>query len=126
MKPKTIVLLLVVGVALMWGMAGVAFAIYLPEEPGDDFLVNEEIDTFVGFYVREYSLTQNGVVDYRTARQILGLGLTDNRDTELETKNFPLFYWYDEDQDGRFEMWVDRKVEGCRCDITPYQAVGTP
>ncbi len=124
MKPKTMILALVVGVALMWGIAGWAFATPLPKEPGDDYLLNEEVNTFVGFYIREYSLARNGIVDYRTARQIVGFELDERRNTTLQTKNFPLFYWYDEDQDGRFEMWVDRKVEGCPCDITPYQAVG--
>ncbi len=124
MKPKTVILALIVGVALMWSTTGPALSIHLPQEPDDDRLVKEEVNTFVGFYIREYSFARNGIVDYRTARQILGFEPDQGGDTALQTKEFPLFYWYDEDQDGQFEMWVDRKVEGCPCDITPYQ-VGT-
>ena len=42
----------------------------------------------------------------------------------VQTEEFPLFYWYDANHDGEFEMWIDRQVEGCPCDIERYDAEG--
>lgn len=110
---------MVIGMVLS-GLAARGMANPLPPEPGTDSLVRENVDYVVGLYFREYSVADNGVVDYRTARQILFTRYGDPDAPVLDTKVFPLFYWYDSDQDGQFEMWVDRKVEGCACDIVRY------
>ncbi|WP_447970592.1 hypothetical protein [Nitrospira sp. M1] len=42
-----------------------------PIEPEKTYLVNEDVNVIAGLYFREYSLTGNGVIDYKTARQII-------------------------------------------------------
>lgn len=98
-----------------------AFAASLPLEPDETHLVREDVNIITGLYTREYSLTDTGVVDYKTARQIVLSEYNAYWNTEVETKAFPLFYWYDANHDGEFEMWVDEKVEGCLCDIHPSE-----
>jgi len=93
-----------------------------PLEPDETLLVNEEINSVAGLYFREYSLRQNGVVDYKTARQIILSEHNELGNSVVHTKEHPLFYWYDSNQDGKMEMWVDQKVEGCWCNVVPYQA----
>jgi hypothetical protein len=115
--------MLVLGLAMMAGMVGGAWAATLPSEPSEEYLVNEDVNIVTGFYFREYSLARDGVVDYRTARQILQAEYNEYWNTVVEAEDFPLFYWYDADHTGTFEMWVDRNVEGCTCDIVPYQAI---
>ena len=100
---------------------GQGWANNLPPEPNEDFLVSEDVNIITGFYTREYSLAQNGVVDYKTARQIVLSEYNEYWNSVVETREFPLFYWHDANQDGAFKMWVDRKVEGCSCDIIPYE-----
>jgi hypothetical protein len=51
-------------------------------------------------------------VDYRTARHILGISYDDPTSEEPDVALYPLFYWYDADQDGQWEMWVERDEEG--------------
>ena len=101
-----------------WAMEGLP-----PPEPNEEFLVNEDINIVSGLYFREYSLSQNGVVDYRTARQIIISEYNGHWNSVVHTKEYPLFYWHDSNQDGQFDMWVDKRVEGCSCDVVPYQAV---
>ena len=113
---------LIAVILLIGAWAGLALAQELPVEPEEQFLVSEDVNYFTGFYTREYSLAGNGIVDYRTARQVLHSEYHAYSDPVVETKEYPLFYWYDVDQDGHFAMWIDREVEGCRCDIVPYQA----
>ena len=43
----------------------------LPTEPAEEFLVNEDVNIATSLYTREYSLRKTGVIDYRTARQII-------------------------------------------------------
>jgi hypothetical protein len=43
----------------------------LPAEPDEEYLVNEDVNIVNGLYTREYSLHGDGVIDYRTARQII-------------------------------------------------------
>ncbi len=121
MKNKANILTLVLSLSIILGATWPAMANPLPQEPADEYLVNEDVNIFVGFYYREYSLAQNGIVDYRTARQILLSEYDEYYSTVVEAKEYPLFYWYDDNQDGEFEMWIDRKVEGCPCDIVRYQ-----
>ncbi len=109
-----------IGLALLLGLAGAAWAGGLPQEPSDAYLVNEDVNIITGLYIREYSLAGNGIVNYKTARQILVAGYNEYWNTVVETKAFPLFYWYDADQNGHFAMWVDQNVEGCACDIVRY------
>jgi len=92
-----------------------------PQEPNEDFLVNEDVNIITGLYTREYSLSGTGIVDYKTARQIIISEYNEYWNSVVETKEFPLFYWHDANHDGAFKMWVDQKVEGCSCDIQPYQ-----
>lgn len=107
-------------VMLLWVLAAPGLADPLPPEPGDDRLIHEGVDYVVGLYFREYSLAANGVIDYRTARQIRSTEQRGVNALVIDTQEFPLFYWYDNDQDGQFEMWVDRNVRGCACDIVRY------
>ena len=100
-----------------WCDAGV-----LPVEPHEDHLVNEDVNIVAGLYYREYSLRKNGVIDYRTARQIVLSEYNELWNSVVHAIEHPLFYWYDSDGDGQLEMWVDQKVEGCFCDIVPYEA----
>lgn len=120
MKSSTIRQVLAMTAMLMWGLTGQGLANPLPLEPSDGSLIREDVDYVVGLYFREYSVAGNGVVDYRTARQIRSTEPGEYHTMVIEAKEFPLFYWYDDDQDGQFEMWVDRNVEGCTCDIVRY------
>ncbi len=123
MRGRTNIVAIVLGLAVMLYATGPGLANPLPHEPGDEYLVNEDIDGGVGLHFREYSLAQNGVIDYRTARQVLFYNYDESMNVVVESKEFPLFYWFDETHDGQFEMWVDRRVEGCSCDIVRYQSV---
>ncbi len=95
----------------------------LPSEPGNERLVNEDVNIITGLYIREYSLAGNGVVDFKTARQIIQAEHNVFGNTVVETMPHPLFYWFDEKVTGEFHMWVDQKGDGCRCDIVPYVAL---
>ncbi|GJL63011.1 MAG: hypothetical protein NPIRA04_16650 [Nitrospirales bacterium] len=105
----------------LWNLTNIVYAAP-PLEPEDEYLVNEEVNNIVGLYFREYSLKKNGVVDYKTARQIIVSEYNEFWNTVVHTKEHPLFYWYDRNQDGQTDMWVDQKVEGCSCDIILYEA----
>jgi len=97
------------------------FASGLPAEPPEEFLVNAEVDNSTGFYVREYAVLSDQI-NYVTARQIVFQ--EEPSDFWIDTVKYPLFYWFDWNGDGYFgegEMFIDRKVEGCVCDIQPYQ-----
>jgi len=121
MKRATSIQAMALGLALICGAGGAVFAADLPQEPGDEYLINEDVNIITGFYIREYSLGRNGVADYRTARQIVLSEYNEYWNTVVQTEEFPLFYWHDANEDGQFEMWIDRKVEGCLCDIVPYR-----
>ncbi|MEP6957151.1 MAG: hypothetical protein ABI980_00345 [Nitrospirota bacterium] len=56
----------------------------IPEEPGEEFLVEQSYDTIVGLLFRAYSLHRDGEVDYRTARQIMGVSYDDPASAELD------------------------------------------
>ncbi len=120
MKSKLNIQTVLIGLALLLGLAGSAWAGGLPQEPSDAYLVNEDVNIITGLFTREYSLAGNGTVDYKTARQIVLSEYNEYWNTVVETKAFPLFYWYDAEQDGHFAMWVDQNVEGCACDIVRY------
>ncbi len=92
----------------------------LPGEPGDDLLIQQTFDSVVGLLFRDYSLRANGHVDYRTARHILGISYDDPSSEEPDVAVHPLLYWYDPDQDGRWELWIDREEEGRSADLTRY------
>lgn len=95
----------------------------LPVEPGDENLVEEDVNIVTGLYTREYSLHGDGVIDFRTARQIIHSEYNDYGDTVVEAMPHPLFYWYDANETGLFSMWIDPKGDGCQCDIVPYIAL---
>ncbi len=93
----------------------------LSPEPDDELLLEEDVNIVTGLYTRSYSRRQNGAIDYQTARQIITSEYNTYWNTVVETKEFPLFYWEDSNQDGTFEMWVDQQGDGYPCDIIPYQ-----
>ena len=107
----------------LMSMATASHAQSPPSEPSEDHLINEDVNIITGLYTRAYSLQGNGVVDYKTARQIVISEYNAYWNTVAHTKEYPLFYWYDANQDGEFDMWVDQKVEGCSCDIVLYEAI---
>ena len=121
MTQRPYIRMFVLGVVLMTCIADSALAGSPPPEPSEGYLVNEDVNIITGLYTREYSLTENGVVDYKTARKIILSEYNEYWNTVVETKEFPLFYWYDANHDGDWTMYVDRQVEGCSCDIVPYQ-----
>ncbi len=84
----------------------------VPDEPGEECLVEQSFDTMVGLLFRSYSLREDGYVDYRTARHILGISYDDPAHEELDVAADPMFYWYDAHRDGQWELWVDRDEEG--------------
>ncbi|MDR4500340.1 MAG: hypothetical protein MRJ96_02645 [Nitrospirales bacterium] len=92
-----------------------------PIDPDETLLIHEDVNIIAGLYFREYSLKGNGLIDYKTARQIIISEHSAYGNTVVYTKEHPLFYWHDRNGDGRMEMWVDQKVEGCACDIVPYE-----
>ena len=92
----------------------------LPNEPGEELLVAQSSDTIIGLLFRDYSLRGNGQVDYRTARHILGIAYDDPASEEPDVALVPLLYWYDANQDGQWEMWVDRDETGRLTDAVRY------
>lgn len=92
----------------------------IPSEPGDDLLLEQIFDSSVGLLFRDYSLRGNGHVDYRTARHILSISFDDPAIEEPDVTPHPLFYWYDPNQDGQWELWIDREEEGRLVDVTRY------
>ena len=92
----------------------------LPSEPGDELLIEQTFDSVVGLLFRDYSLRGNGQVDYRTARHIMGISYDDPASEEPDVALYPLFYWYDANQDGQWEMWVDRDEAGHLANAMPY------
>jgi hypothetical protein len=104
---------------LAWPAAALADPPF-PNEPGEEFLVGESYDTVIGLLFRDYSLRGNGHVDYRTARHILGISYDDPASGEPDVALYPLFYWYDANQDGQWDMWVDRDEKGHLTDAVRY------
>ncbi len=123
LKKTFISLLVALWISTSLGFTSRAMEGLPPPEPTEAFLVNEDINIVSGLYFREYSLSQNGVVDYRTARQIIISEYNGYWNSVVHTKEYPLFYWHDSNHDGQFDMWVDKRVEGCWCDVVPYRAV---
>lgn len=62
----------------------------IPIEPNDQFLVNEEVYVITGLSIRDSSLSQDGVVDDRTARHILHVAHNDHDNTVVDTLPNPL------------------------------------
>lgn len=85
-------------------MVGPGLAEELPLELGEEHLIREDVNFISDLYTQEYSLTGNGVVDYRTARQIILSEYNDYWNSVVQTKEFLLFYWYDKNHNGEFEM----------------------
>jgi hypothetical protein len=94
-----------------------------PAEPGEENLVNEDVNLQNGLYTREYSLRGDGTIDYRTARQITRSEYNDSGESVVEATAHPLFYWFDEKMTGVFSMWIDQEGDGCVCHIVPYIAM---
>ncbi len=83
-------------------------------------LVAQSYDTIIGLLFRDYSLRGNGQVDYRTARHIMGISFDDPVSEELDVARHPLFYWYDANQDGQWDLWIDRDEEGHLANAVRY------
>lgn len=92
----------------------------LAPEPKNDLLIDEDVNIVTGLYTRSYSRQQNGVIDYKAARQIVTSEYNEYWNTVVQTKEFPLLYWEDGNQDGEFDMWVDQQGDGFPCDMIPY------
>jgi hypothetical protein len=116
----------------LWGfllsltIGGTGMAANIPDEPGEDYLVKENVNVVTGLYIREYSLKQDGIVDFKTARQILISEYNEYWNTVVHTEEWPLFYWIDENRDGVFDHFVDQQVEGNDEDIVLYLPVSEP
>ncbi len=95
----------------------------MPNEPGEANFNHEDVNIVTGLYIREYSLKGDEIVDYKTARQIIFYENNKIWNTVVETEEWPLFYWVDENRDGIFDHYVDRRVEGKREYITLYLPV---
>lgn len=121
MKQTTYFQAFVIGFSLVLFGGEMVKAEMPPHEPEEAYLVDEDVNIVTGLYTREYSLRQDGVVDYKTARQIIISEYNEHWNSVVETKEFPLFYWHDAKRDGKWIMYVDQQVEGCTCDIVPYQ-----
>jgi len=104
-------------------MEGNGIAANMPKEPGGTNLINEDVNIITGLYIREYSLQGDGIVDYKTARQIIFYENNKFWNTVVETVEWPLFYWLDDDRDGVFDQFVDQRVEGDENYIIPYLPV---
>jgi hypothetical protein len=111
------------GIVLSFMLGNTGLAMDIPKEPGEENLLHEDVNIMTGLYIREYSLQGDGVVDYRTARQIIFYENNKFWNTEIETVEWPLFYWLDDDRDGIFEHFVDQRVEGNADYIIPYLPV---
>lgn len=121
MKQTPHIQAVVIGLALLLFGGEMVKAEMPPLEPEEAYLVDEDVNIITGLYTREYSLRQDGVVDYKTARQIIISEYNKYWNSVVETKEFPLFYWHDAKRDGNWTMYVDQQVEGCACDILPYE-----
>ncbi|MEO6202059.1 MAG: hypothetical protein ABIU05_07460 [Nitrospirales bacterium] len=110
-----------IGLALVLVGGEIAEAEMPPREPDETYMVDEDINIMTGLYMREYSLRQDGIVDYKTARRILISEYNEHWNSVVETKEWPLFYWHDVNRDGHWTMYVDQNVSGCTCDIVPYE-----
>ncbi|HSF09321.1 MAG TPA: hypothetical protein VLA60_07900 [Nitrospirales bacterium] len=111
------------GILLSLIMEGNGIAAEMPKEPSETYLINEDVNIITGLYTREYSLKGDGVVDYKTARQIIFYENNKFWNTVVETVEWPLFYWLDDDRDGVFDQFVDQRVEGNGAYIIPYLPV---
>lgn len=104
-------------------MEGNGITADMPKEPGEANLINEDVNIMTGLYIREYSLQGDGIVDYKTARQIIFYENNKFWNTVVETVEWPLFYWLDDNRDGVFDQFVDQRVEGNEDFIIPYLPV---
>ncbi len=104
-------------------MEGHGIAADMPKEPSETHLINEDVNIITGLYTREYSLKGDGVVDYKTARQIIFYENNKFWNTVVETVEWPLFYWLDDNRDGIFDQFVDQRVAGNGAYIIPYLPV---
>jgi hypothetical protein len=107
-------------------LGGTGMAKDILKEPDENHLVREDINIIQGFYFREYSMKQDGVVDFKTARQIIISEYNEHWNSVVHTVEWPLFYWVDEDRDGTFDHFVDQEVQGQQEDIVPYLPVSEP
>ncbi|GJL68607.1 MAG: hypothetical protein NPIRA06_12420 [Nitrospirales bacterium] len=111
------------GILLSLLMEGSGIAADIPKEPDEANLINEDVNIITGLYIREYSLKGDGIVDYKTARQIIFYENNKFWNTVVETVEWPLFYWLDDNRDGVFDQFVDQRVEGDEDYIIPYLPV---
>lgn len=111
------------GIIFYLVVGGNGMAADMPNEPGEANLIHEDVNIITGLYFREYSLKGDETVDYKTARQIIFYENNKYWNTVVETEEWPLFYWIDENRDGIFDQYVDQRVEGKREFIIQYLPV---
>lgn len=119
-RTRTGVLPALLALCLLVGPAAALADGPIPNEPGDELLIEQTFDSVLGLLFRDYSLHADGQVDYRTARHILGIAYDDPASEEPDVAVHPLFYWYDRAQDGQWELWIDREENGDLVDVTRY------
>jgi hypothetical protein len=116
----------VFGILISLAMVGSGRAADVPKEPDEANLLHEDVNIMTGLYTREYSLKGDGIVDFKTARQIIFHENNKYWNTVVETVEWPLFYWLDDNRDGIFDHFVDQRVAGNREYIIPYLPVSEP
>lgn len=88
----------------------------LPSEPTEEYLIKDYVDTFIGLYFREYSIDNHGAVNYVTARHVPSVIYESPEDNDkIFADEHPLFYWFDWNQNGKFdvdEQWKDEEELG--------------
>ena len=114
------------GILISLVMVGSGRAADVPKEPDEANLLHEDVNIMTGLYIREYSLKGDGIVDFKTARQIIFHENNQYWNTVVETVEWPLFYWLDDNRDGIFDHFVDQRVAGNREYIIPYLPVSEP
>lgn len=119
-------------------------------ETGDDLDVIKEVryNSDILFFYVEFDLDKDGDVDYITARHIMRF-IAIVEKTEIfdktappekfgnpappeyerlivETKPYPLFYWYKPKGEKIFQQWIDPEEDGVNGNEKPYEVYKNP
>ncbi len=106
----------------------------LPSEPpiinndplGNPLALDADYDWRTNLFYIFYDLYQNGTVNYMTARRVIRVSQNEYTNTVVElVAEYPLFYWFDINGDGRFrhednEIWVDPEEDGINGNEVQY------
>lgn len=112
------------------------FTAELPQEPpiinndplGNPLVLDATYDWRQNFFYIFYDLYKNGNMNYMTARRVLRNYQNEYSNTIVEPMEYPLFYWFDINGDGKFkhednEMWVDPEEDGVNGNEQQYHIV---